>query len=229
MPPAARISDMHTCPMATGVVPHVGGPIITGCATVLIGFMPAARITDKCICTGPPDLIVKGSPTVLIDFMLAARLGDNTAHGGVIVTGMPTVLIGDSGSGPGGGGGGGGGGGDGGGDEGGDEGGGTGGGGVGGGGTGGGGVGTAAASTAAPTGPSEIDEKKGTHYLKIKLVDEDGNSVPGEPYEVKLPDGKVVKKNLDAEGKVHIKGIKESGSCKVSFPKIDKDAWKRLS
>jgi uncharacterized Zn-binding protein involved in type VI secretion len=105
--PAARITDMHTCPMVTGLVPHVGGPIIPPCmVTVLIGFLPAARITDMCICVGPLDVIVKGSPTVLIGGLQAARIGDLTAHGGVIVTGYPTVLIGESGSGGGGSGGG---------------------------------------------------------------------------------------------------------------------------
>ena len=98
MPPAARVADMHTCPMVTpGVppVPHVGGPILPpGCPTVLIGFMPAARISDMATCVGPPDSIIKGSATVLIGNMPAARIGDNTAHGGVIVAGCPTVMIG---------------------------------------------------------------------------------------------------------------------------------------
>ncbi len=85
---------MHTCPMVTGVVPHVGGPVLPpGCPTVLIGGMPAARATDMCTCTGPPDLIAAGSATVLIGGMPAARMGDSTAHGGVIVAGCPTVLI----------------------------------------------------------------------------------------------------------------------------------------
>jgi uncharacterized Zn-binding protein involved in type VI secretion len=93
--PAARATDMHTCPMVTGVVPHVGGPILPpGCPTVLIGKMPAARATDQCTCVGPPDVIAKGSATVLIGKMPAARLGDNTAHGGVIVAGFPQVLVG---------------------------------------------------------------------------------------------------------------------------------------
>ncbi len=97
---------MHTCPMVTGVVPHVGGPILPPChATTLIGGLPAARIGDMLTCVGPPDVIVKGSPTVLIGMMPAARMGDNTAHGGVIVLGHPTTMIGDSGSGGGGGGG----------------------------------------------------------------------------------------------------------------------------
>ncbi|MEO6740410.1 MAG: PAAR domain-containing protein [Chthoniobacteraceae bacterium] len=95
MPPAARASDMHVCPMVTGVVPHVGGPILPpGCPTVLIGKMPAARVGDMCTCVGPPDTIAKGSATVLIGNMMAARMGDLTAHGGSIVIGCPTVMIG---------------------------------------------------------------------------------------------------------------------------------------
>ena len=95
MPPAARVSDMHVCPMVTGIVPHVGGPILPPCCpTVLIGGLPAARVTDMATCVGPPDIIVKGSATVLICNMPAARIGDNTAHGGVIVLGFPTVIIG---------------------------------------------------------------------------------------------------------------------------------------
>lgn len=95
MPPAARISDMHTCPMANpGPVPHVGGPITKGETSVLIGYLPAARATDMCVCTGPPDVIAKGSGTVLIGYMPAARMGDTTVHGGTIVKGDPTVMIG---------------------------------------------------------------------------------------------------------------------------------------
>lgn len=95
MPPAARVSDMHTCPMFTGPVPHVGGPILPpGCPTVLIGGLPAARVSDMCTCTGPPDLIIMGSTTVLIGGIPAARMGDSTAHGGVIVMGCMTVMIG---------------------------------------------------------------------------------------------------------------------------------------
>ena len=86
---------MHICPMVNGVVPHVGGPLIPpGCPTVLIGGMPAARVSDMCICTGPPDIIVLGSATVMIGGMPAARMGDTTAHGGTIVIGCPTVIIG---------------------------------------------------------------------------------------------------------------------------------------
>ncbi len=95
MPPAARITDMHTCPMVTGIVPHVGGPILPpGCPTVTIGGIPAARVGDMATCVGPPDTIVMGSATVTIGGMPAARMGDLTAHGGTIVIGCPTVLIG---------------------------------------------------------------------------------------------------------------------------------------
>jgi uncharacterized Zn-binding protein involved in type VI secretion len=95
MPPAARATDMHTCPMVTGVVPHVGGPILPPCEpTVLVGFLPAARISDMLTCVGPPDVIAMGSTSVMIGFLPAARMGDMTAHGGVIILGEPTVMIG---------------------------------------------------------------------------------------------------------------------------------------
>lgn len=93
--PASRVGDMHVCPMVTGLVPHVGGPVMPpGGVTTLIGSMPAARVSDMCVCVGPPDVIALGSFTVLINGMPAARLGDMTAHGGALVVGMPTVLIG---------------------------------------------------------------------------------------------------------------------------------------
>lgn len=100
MPFAARLTDMHTCPMMDGPKPHVGGPILPPCCiTVLIGNLPAARVTDMATCASAPDVIIKGSPTVLIGNLMAARVGDQTAHGGVIVLGCFTVIIGDSGSG----------------------------------------------------------------------------------------------------------------------------------
>ena len=94
MPMAARIGDMHTCPMVDGLKPHVGGPVLTGAPNVLIGGMPAARVTDLCTCVGPPDMIALGSMTVLIAGMPAARVGDITAHGGMVTLGCPTVIIG---------------------------------------------------------------------------------------------------------------------------------------
>lgn len=102
MPPAARVSDMHVCPMVTpGVppIPHVGGPILPpGVPTVLIDFLPAATVTDMATCVGPPDTIAMGSAGVLINFLPAARLGDATIHGGTIVMGSPTCIIGEVGS-----------------------------------------------------------------------------------------------------------------------------------
>ncbi len=93
--PASRITDMHVCPMVTGVVPHVGGPISgPGAPTVLIGMLPAARVSDMCVCVGPPDVITKGSMTVLTQGMPQARIGDLTAHLGNIVLGLPTVVVG---------------------------------------------------------------------------------------------------------------------------------------
>ncbi|SDU58303.1 PAAR domain-containing protein [Desulfobacula phenolica] len=99
MPPAARITDMHTCPMQTPAfpspIPHVGGPVVgPGVANVLIGKLPAAVVGDSCTCVGPPDSIAKGSATVMIGKKPAARVGDTTAHGGSIVLGCFTVMIG---------------------------------------------------------------------------------------------------------------------------------------
>lgn len=98
MPPGARLTDLHVCPMLTpGLppIPHVGGPIAgPGVPTVLIGNMPAAVLGDSCVCVGPPDTILKGSATVLIGGKPAARMGDSCAHGGTIAVGYPTVIIG---------------------------------------------------------------------------------------------------------------------------------------
>lgn len=93
--PAARLTDMHVCPMVNGFVPHVGGPIIgPGVPTVLIGYLPAAVVGDMLTCVGPPDVIVMGSTQVVIGGRPAARMGDTTAHGGAIVIGCFQVLIG---------------------------------------------------------------------------------------------------------------------------------------
>ncbi len=95
MPPSARIGDFHVCPRVNpGPVPHVGGPVVVGQPNVLVVGMPAARLGDMAVCVGPPDSIARGSATVMIGGKPAARMGDNTAHGGVVVMGAPTVLIG---------------------------------------------------------------------------------------------------------------------------------------
>ena len=91
---AARMGDPHICPMVDGVKPHVGGPILLGFPTVMIGGQPAARMNDTATCVGPPDMIAKGSATVMIGNMMAARFMDSTVHGGMIVMGCPTVIIG---------------------------------------------------------------------------------------------------------------------------------------
>jgi uncharacterized Zn-binding protein involved in type VI secretion len=96
--PFSRVGDMHVCPMLTpGVppIPHVGGPILPpGQPTVLVGSMPAAKATSMCVCVGPPSLVAMGSVTVLVGGLPAGRLGDPTAHGGSVVLGLPTVLVG---------------------------------------------------------------------------------------------------------------------------------------
>jgi uncharacterized Zn-binding protein involved in type VI secretion len=93
--PAARLTDLHVCPAVTGIIPHVGGPITgPGCPTVLIGGLPAANVGSLAVCIGPPDSIMKGSATVMIGGKPAARIMDNCAHGGMIVLGCFTVLIG---------------------------------------------------------------------------------------------------------------------------------------
>ncbi len=93
--PIARTTDMHQCPLSDGPKPHVGGPINPGInTTVLIGGLPAAVVGDTCICTGPPDTILVGSSSVMIGGNQIARMGDTTAHGGKIIGGEPTVLIG---------------------------------------------------------------------------------------------------------------------------------------
>ncbi len=98
MPPAARVGDMHVCPMASPAVPpipHVGGPILPGGPpTVMIGNMPAASVGFPATCVGPPDSIVKGSSSVMIGGKPAARLGDSCSHGGAISVGFPQVMIG---------------------------------------------------------------------------------------------------------------------------------------
>ena len=100
MPPAARVTDPHLCPMFDGPKPHVGGPILPpGCVTVLIGNLPAARVGDLATCASAPDVIALGSLTVMIGGPPAARMGDITAHGGSIFLGLPTVIIGDVGMG----------------------------------------------------------------------------------------------------------------------------------
>jgi uncharacterized Zn-binding protein involved in type VI secretion len=93
--PAARVTDPHVCPASTGPTPHLGGPLLPPCClNVLIGGLPAARITDLHTCVGPPAPVITGSTSVNIGGKPAARVDDPTGHGGSIVSGCLTVLIG---------------------------------------------------------------------------------------------------------------------------------------
>lgn len=92
--PAATLTAMHVCPMVTGVVPHVGGPIVSpSMATVLVGVLPAIGPGSMGVCVGPPDSVVMGSPTALAGGLPMSRVTDTCSHGGTIVVPMPTVLL----------------------------------------------------------------------------------------------------------------------------------------
>jgi uncharacterized Zn-binding protein involved in type VI secretion len=210
--PAARISDMHTCPMVTpGLppIPHVGGPIVgPGCPTVLIGGMPASVIGDMCTCVGPPDTIAMGSTGVFIGGKPAARMGDQCIHGGAIMMGCPTVLIGETGT-------------------------------------------AQAASSGSDVSSvlmnnqsdknnksfarsnnnngknstKEFDNKRVQKDSIACLVkDEDGNSLPGIKYEIKLPSGEMRTGVTDSKGEINIHGI-EPGTCEVNFPDLHQNEW----
>jgi len=219
--PAARLTDMHVCPMVTpGLppIPHVGGPITgPGCPTVLIGGMPAAVMGDICICVGPPDTIVMGSTGVFFGGKPAARMGDPTAHGGSIVLGCPTVLVGETGSGaavppvtaltP----------------------------------TqlmtmGSSNVLAQSIANAAVSGEPYVGvpisaEKQKPQPIKVErstlncsLQDEDGNPLEGINYEITLADGSLRKGQTDKNGNLSLTGI-PPGTCKVSFPDLHSDEW----
>jgi uncharacterized Zn-binding protein involved in type VI secretion len=196
--PAARIMDMHVCPMVDVLKPHVGGPVTgPGVPTVLIGGMPAAVMGDMCTCVGPPDVIILGSAGVMIGGKPAARMGDMTAHGGTIVIGCPTVLIGEAGGG-------------------------------GGGGAGGAGnlnanamkdaLNKKALTDAAGDGDG-LAPKTNKEDLKAQftLVDEAQKPIKGVEYEIETSDGAKHKGKTDAEGKTaNISGVTPA-DCRVSF------------
>jgi uncharacterized Zn-binding protein involved in type VI secretion len=213
--PAARLTDMHLCPMQTPAVvpiPHVGGPIVgPGEPRVLIGGLPAARIGDFCVCVGPPAPIVLGSFTVLIGGKPAARVGDMTGHGGTIMPpGCPTVLIGDAG-----------------------------------GGAGSPSAFTMGAARAKGAAFTRTQcESKGTlkavegsplltagdvtkkSWVEIELVDQKGRPVPYERYRVKAPGfDRPFEGFLDEKGLARLDGI-DPGTCQISFPDLDAASWK---
>lgn len=212
--PAARLTDMHVCPMVSGLIPHVGGPVLApGDPRTLIGGLPAARVGDFAFCAGGPDLIAMGSFTVLIGGKPAARMGDLTAHGGSIVGGFPSVLIGDAG------------------------------GGVGSpqGFTMGAARASGAAFTQTSCGRAAVLETEKdspllvaaaesdakTHFIEIELLDEDGNPVPFVRFRVTPPNDAPREGFLDAEGFAAVRGI-EAGMCKISFPDLDGRSWEPL-
>jgi uncharacterized Zn-binding protein involved in type VI secretion len=201
--PAARISDMHVCPMVTpGVppVPHLGGLITgPGAPTVLIAGMPAAVMGDMATCVGPPDSIMKGSVGVMICGKPAARMGDMCAHGGTIVLGCPTVLIGEVMPGappiivpP---------------------------------------FALPAQSetksseqkTSSPPPakseqkPPKKEEQKKKEWIEVVVKDENGKPIIGEKYEIELPDGLIKRGVTDMNGKVKLQGL-DPGQCKITFP-----------
>lgn len=208
--PAARLTDMHVCPLITVLVPHVGGPIVgPGEPRVLIGGLPAARVGDMCVCVGPPDVIAMGSFTVLIGGKPAARMGDMTAHGGMIVLGFPTVMIGDAGGGAGspaaltmqsarsaG----------------------------------------AAFTRTSCAGDGVLEQLTGSpllrtgdplkdHFVELEVVDTRGAPVAHERFRVVPPGGKPIEGFLDAKGFARVGGI-DAGTCKISFPDLDAASWK---
>lgn len=204
---------MHACPMQTPAVvpiPHVGGPIVgPGNPQTLIAGMPAAVVGDICVCVGPPDVIAMGSFTVLIGGKPAARMGDTTAHGGSIVAGCPTVLIGDSGGGAGspqaftm-------------------------------------GAAKAAGSAftrtscaseaalAAHQGSPLLnrgDLVKKKSWVEIELADQEGKPVPYQRYRVVPPDGTPIEGFLDDQGFARVDGV-DPGTCQISFPGLDATSW----
>lgn len=212
--PAARINDMHLCPMQTPAVvpiPHVGGPIIGPCVpNVLVEGMPAAVVGDMCICVGPPDVIVMGSMTVLIAGRPAARVGDSTAHGGVIMAGAMTVLIGDMGGGSG---------------------------------SPQAATMKAARSEGAAftqvscateamkgeTGhialPADAGKEKKPSWIEIELLDQRDKPVPHERYRVLAPGKKKIEGFLDDKGLARVSGI-DPGNCTITFPDLDAASWK---
>lgn len=218
--PAARLGDMHVCPAWSGTVPHVGGPV-TGpsVSTVLIGGQPASVQGDLCTCCGPPDAIAMGSSGVFIGGRPSARQGDMTVHGGVIVVGLPTVLIGEVGSAvvsPS----------------------------LGQGLAGGGNSSFAFAASAAGAffsaaspapaslkgavaGAAEKKEKtKEKSWFWARVEDDDGNPVPGLAYRVKLPDGNEKTGHTPADGIIRISGI-PPGKCEFCLTELDESGWRR--
>ncbi len=199
--PAARVGDMHVCPLVNGVVPHVGGPVMpAGVPNVLIGGLPAATLGSLCTCTGPPDVISMGSSGVMIGGRPAARMGDLTAHGGNIVLGCFTVLIGETMAGGSGGGAGG---------------------------SAANQVGAAQAKDnansqslkeAAEKGEDNADKtNKEDFKAKFSLVDESGKAAKDVKYEIRTSDGKVHDGKTNASGETQNLAGYTTADCSTTF------------
>lgn len=93
--PAAFLGSLHVCPQVTGVVPHVGGPAMGMAVMVMVGGPVAVNTNNISVCVGPPDKVAMASTTVMAQGKPMARMGDLCGHGGSIVLGMPTIIVGD--------------------------------------------------------------------------------------------------------------------------------------
>ncbi len=213
MKPAARLTDLHVCPMqtpGTPPIPHVGGPIVgPGAATVLVAGLPAACLGDTAVCVGPPDVIATGSSTVLIGGKPAARLGDTTAHGGSISVGAPTVMIGDSGTGSGG---------------------------------AAGATMAAARAVGAPftrkncaaeaalafqsdpaVSPPTDPTKRS--WIEVALVDDEGAPVANQRYRIIGGDGTAFEGFTGGDGVARVTGI-DPGQYRISWPELEAEFWR---
>jgi uncharacterized Zn-binding protein involved in type VI secretion len=209
MPPIARLTDLHICPMQTPAVvpiPHVGGPIVgPGAVTVLAGGLPVAVMGDMAVCVGPPDVLVKGSATVLAMGKPVVRLGDSTAHGGTIVAGLPTVLVGDSG----------------------------------GAGTSQAATMSAAKAGGSAFVRAECNTKAqdavvrqapppppdtGKAWVEVEVTDANGDPLPYQKVQVTDAGGTVRFAFSDGQGLVRIQGM-APGSCTITLPDLDESSW----
>jgi uncharacterized Zn-binding protein involved in type VI secretion len=205
MPPACRVGDLHACPLSSGTVPHVGGPVLPpGATRTLIEGRPAARVGDLAVCAGGPDAIAIGSFTALIEGLPAARLGDTTAHGGQLTLGSATVLVGDTGGGAGspqsaalaaaaaaglpf--------------------------------------VVDGCAEREAARAIPERPPATGTDWIELEVVDRAGRPVPYRRCRITAPDGAVHHAWSNAEGIARVEGL-PSGQCRVELTELDREAWR---
>lgn len=209
--PIARLNDMHLCPMQTPAVvpiPHVGGPLIgPGAPTVLAGGVPISVLGDTAVCFGPPDVMVLAAFSVLAEGKPVVRICDTSAHGGVTLIGLPTVLVGDSGgsgspqaatmsaarasglafvqtS-----------------------------------------CNAEAALSLAQAAPPAREES-GKSWVELQIVDEQGRPIAFQKLTVTDSSGAVLTAYSDSTGIARLGGI-AAGECSVTIPGLDGDSWER--